>query len=69
MDDSSKYARTDMEIAIFLAMHLENPCGCFVNGEYKHIREFYMREAENILSRMRNPFAIEYLRLIISGYK
>jgi hypothetical protein len=61
---------SDIEIALLLATHIENPCSVEVNGKIENLRAFYIREArENVLPKLTNPFAREYLEKIISEYK
>jgi len=59
---------SDMEIALFWAEHIDNPCTVEVEGEIKNIRYFYLREAERIMSNLKNPFARDFLRLKINEY-
>ncbi|MDO8622752.1 MAG: hypothetical protein Q7R52_00745 [archaeon] len=58
----------DMEIATFWAYHIENPCGTIVDGKKVDIRDFYLREARNVLPILTNPFAIEHLENAINKY-
>ncbi|MCP6717991.1 MAG: hypothetical protein KJI70_00385 [Patescibacteria group bacterium] len=51
----------DMEIALFLAAHLDNPCGIEIDGEWHDIRDFYERLARKLLASMTNPGAKEFL--------
>ena len=60
----------DMEMALFLGNHIENPCSVKVGDKTENIRDFYIREArERIIPTMTNPFAIEYLEKIIAKYE
>ncbi|MDP2628638.1 MAG: hypothetical protein Q8P15_01940 [Nanoarchaeota archaeon] len=59
---------TDIELVIFLGKHIENPCGMEINGEWEHIRPFYLGIASNLLPELTNPFAKEYLQRIIGKY-
>ncbi len=59
----------DTEKVLFLERHLENPCGTIVDGEFRDIREFYIREAERILPTLTNPYAADYLARIIEKYR
>lgn len=59
---------SDMETALFLVSHIENPCTVRVNGEIKNIRDFYLRESRNLLNKLTNPFAKEFLKNKISEY-
>lgn len=53
---------TDMEIALILAQHIENPCGFDApSGERLHIRDFYMRKASEVLATFTNPAARWFL--------
>jgi len=61
---------SDIEIALLLVSHIENPCGVEVNGKIENLRSFYIREAKgNILPGLTNPFAKEYLEEIIRKYE
>ena len=61
---------SDMEIALFLAGHIDNPCEAEVApGKKENIREFYLREARNVLSEMTNENAKRFLELKIKEYE
>ena len=61
---------SDMEIAAFLAGHIDNPCEAEVApGQKENIREFYLREAKNVLSKMKDEHAKRFLELKIREYK
>ncbi|MDP3014929.1 MAG: hypothetical protein Q8N28_00675 [bacterium] len=61
---------SDMEIALFFAKHIDNPCEVEVAPDKKeNIREFYLREARNALSKMTNENAKRFLELKIKEYK
>ena len=61
---------SDMEIALFLAGHIDNPCEAEVTpGKKENIREFYLRGARNVLSEMTNENAKRFLELKIKEYE
>jgi hypothetical protein len=61
---------TDIELAIFLVGHIDNPCGTEIQpGQIENIREFYINEAEKMLGKMTNPDAKKLLELKIQEYK
>jgi hypothetical protein len=60
---------TDIEIAVFLAYHIENPCGIIIDGKRVDIRDFYIREArETFIPSLTNPFARKFLEDTIKKY-
>lgn len=59
---------TDMEVVLFLREHIENPCNAIVNGKEKNIRYFYLDMAEEVIPKLTNPFAREYLQGMIDFY-
>jgi len=61
---------SDMEVVLFLAGHIDNPCETEVApGEKENIREFYLKEAERALSEMTNEDAKGFLELKIKEYE
>ena len=52
---------TDMEVAMMLAKHIENPCSIELEGRTENIRYVYLEMAEHILPNLTNPFAREFL--------
>jgi hypothetical protein len=56
---------TDMEYALFLAGHINNPCKT-LDGD--NVGETYIREARKSLETMTNPLAIETLQDAIDNY-
>ncbi len=58
----------DMEIALFWAEHIENPCTVNVNGEELNIRDYYLRESRKVIPRLGNPLARRYLEMKIKKY-
>jgi hypothetical protein len=60
---------SDMEVALFYAKHLDNPCGVEVNGKMKNIREFYIKEAQKALEFFNNPEAKIFLEMKIKENK
>ncbi|HLC44716.1 MAG: hypothetical protein A2722_00930 [Candidatus Doudnabacteria bacterium RIFCSPHIGHO2_01_FULL_50_11] len=60
----------DMQVALFLAMHIDNPCGVEVSpGQRENIRQFYLREAAAMLDKFTNPSARAMLESKIEEYK
>lgn len=57
---------TDMELATCLASHIREPCTEPTTGQ--DIRHFYVQEAEKAIPRLKNPFAIDFLKSVISQY-
>jgi len=61
---------SDMEIALLLARHIDNPCETEVApGEKENIREFYLKEAERVLSKMTDEDAKRFLESKIKEYE
>ena len=61
---------TDMELAIFLAGHIDNPCTVEVApGQVENIRQFYLAEAKKLLPTMTNPGAKDVLEDKIKEYE
>lgn len=60
---------SDLETALFLTEHIKNPCEVYVEGKVENIRNFYIREAERILPKMKNNYAADFLRNIIDEYR
>ena len=61
---------TDLEIALFLIGHIDNPCEGEVSaGQIENIRDFYIREAERMLSQMESSDAKHLLELKIKEYE
>ncbi|MDP1538843.1 MAG: hypothetical protein Q8M00_02320 [bacterium] len=61
---------SDMEIALFLAGHIDNPCEVEVAaGKKENIREFYLREAKKVFSEMTDENAKRFLELKIKEYE
>ena len=61
---------SDMELAVFLAKHIENPCEVEVEpGKRENIREFYLREAKNMISKMADLDAKKFLEFKIEEYE
>ena len=50
---------TDMQLALFLMEHIDNPCVEPYTGH--NIRRFYINEARAALGKLSNPFAHEML--------
>ena len=61
---------SDMEIALFLTRHIDDPCEVEVApGQLENIRDFYIREAKRLLLKMTNPNAKQLLELKIKEYR
>ena len=60
---------TDLEIALELTKHIQNPCGVLVNGEFQHIRPFYLRLARETLLDLKDVHAKDFLESIIKIYE
>jgi hypothetical protein len=61
---------TDMELALFLSKHINNPCEAEVApGQKENIRGFYLREAQNVLAKMTDENAKKFLELKIAEYE
>ena len=58
--------KSDIEIALFLAGHIDNPCIDPITG--KNIRPFSIRLAKEQLPRFSNPYAVTFLRDKIEEY-
>ena len=53
---------SDMEVALFLANHIEHPCGVDVGeGERETLRSFYLREAGRVIEGMAASPARNFL--------
>ena len=63
-----KQKASDMEAAMMLATHIENPCSVEVEGRTENIRYFYPEMAEHILPSFTNPFVREFLQNIMDQY-
>ena len=60
----------DMQVALFLTMHIDNPCSVEVSpGQREDIRQFYLREAAAMLDKFTNPSARAMLESKIEEYK
>jgi len=67
--EQERPAATDMEVALFYATHIDNPCVAEVEpGKFANIRDFYLREAERALLTMKEPSARRFLELKIGEY-
>jgi len=59
-----------MELVLFLAEHIDNPCEVEVSpGQKENIREIYLKEAKQALSKINNPFAKKFLEDKIKEYE
>ena len=56
----------DIELVMTLKGHIEQPC----EDEYgNNLRLFYLRQAREVLPKLKNPFAKEILEKVIEKYK
>lgn len=60
---------SDMKNVLFLEGHIRNPCGTKVEGRFENIRGFYLGLAKELLPRLENPYAKNYLQAVINEYK
>ncbi|MGM0628815.1 MAG: hypothetical protein ACQESA_00095 [Patescibacteria group bacterium] len=60
-----KEKATDMELALFLTEHINDPCE---DLEGNNIRDFYIREAERALDEFKDPKAKQLLEDVIQRY-
>jgi len=58
----------DMEVVAFFDLHIRNPCEVNVNGDIHNIRYFYLNMARENLSKLTNPFAVDYLKGLIEEF-
>jgi len=59
----------DMEIAMKLTTHIENPCSVNVGGESHNIRGFYIRLAKEVMPIITSPYAKEFLESVLRQYE
>ena len=69
MTDKIISKASDIEVAVMLGGHIENPCTCESNGKVCDIRSFYIREAKRVLPTLTNPFARELLQESVDMYR
>jgi len=61
---------SDMELALFFATHIDNPCEAETSpGVKQDIRSFYLREAKSQIEKMTNPGAKAFLKSKIKEYE
>lgn len=60
---------TDIELAMFLMLHIDNPCSMKVGDRTVNLRFFYLSEAKKVLSRLKNPYARNLLQSKINEYQ
>ena len=66
----TKEMATDMEMALFYAIHIDNPCEVELGpGLIGNIRNFYIKEVEGILPTIKNPDARKLLESKLEQYK
>jgi len=61
----TKEQATDMEMALILAKHIDNPCE---DEQGNNIKDFYIREAKKVLETMQNPDAKKILENAINEH-
>ena len=60
----------DRQLVDFFIKHIDNPCEVEVaTGQIENIREFYIREAEGVIPKMKDPTQINRLKNKIEEYK
>ena len=59
---------SDLEFALFLSEHIENPCGFEMNGSYYDGRDIYLREAKRALPQIKYVLAKDILLKKIEKY-
>ncbi len=64
-----KEEASDMEIAEFLAKHIDNPCSVETADGVKDIRGFYIKQAKEMLFKMTDENAKMFLELKIKEYE
>jgi MinD superfamily P-loop ATPase len=67
--EEEKRKMSDMEIAMRIAKHIENPCGIVIDGKEHNIRNFYLREAKKLIPTLDNPYAKGFLEAIMRKYE
>ena len=67
--NEEKRKMSDMEIAMEIAKHIENPCGIVIDGKERNIRSFYLREAKKLISNLKDEYALEFLEAIMKKYE
>jgi len=61
---------SDLDVAMFLAGHIINPCETKVGDRYENIRGFYIRLAkEDAIPKMSDKVAIDYLNRTIKDFE
>ena len=61
---------SDLELAIFLYKHIDSPCERQLpSGEVVNLRDFYIRQAREILPRMKNEYAKRLLEIKLKTYE
>ncbi|OGI26291.1 MAG: hypothetical protein A3J76_04655 [Candidatus Moranbacteria bacterium RBG_13_45_13] len=67
--NKSREEADDMELAMFLHNHIENPCEAEISpGKFENIRHIYINEAKRVLEKLKNPFAKKMLEDMIKKY-
>lgn len=68
--DASPEKASDMELALFLGGHIDNPCSVEVaEGQTATLRESYIQEAKKQLTIMTDATAKEFLKNKIRIYE
>lgn len=60
---------SDLEFALFLATHIDNPCKVTVGNAVYNIRGFYLREAKAVLPKIKDADARKILSDKIRQYE
>jgi len=61
-----KEKATDMDLAMFLIKHINNPCE---DLQGNNIRDFYIREAKKALETFQDPEAKQRLNDVMKNYE
>ncbi|GEM_PF-2549683 len=61
---------SDMQLALFWATHIDNPCDPHHNEQYREaLRQSYLVQAEQALSRIKEENARQFLQNKIREYR
>ncbi len=59
---------SDIELALYFAFHIDNPCSIKISDKDIDIRDFHIREAKRVLPNL-NYYARSFLELVIRSYE
>jgi len=60
----------ETEFVVQLIWHIQNPCGTTLpSGKEVNLRDFYLRQAEEVLPKLTNPNAIGLLKAEIERWR